>query len=476
MKITKRVKLLSLLLLSSLCVACSSTQTPSSSTDDNIKAISVTDLKSEISKDIQIIDIREQHQYIGWDSEESSGGHIKNAIDFPVSWLDIETNISKLNTELKRREIDKSKKTVIYSDKNIDDNTYNKFKELGFENLSTLDGGFVEYVNENLPVEKMPNYEVLVHPQWVYDLVNNKKPETFDNKDFKIIEIDFGKDKGDYEKGHIPSAIVIDDSLNRIEGKRILPNYDKMSDEEKFSYWNRPGDDVIESKLEDMGITKDTTVVVYGQNTTAAARLGVVLKYAGVEDVRLLNGGKNLVKSMDMPLEEGTNSYLPVKEFGVTIPNNPNILIDYEEELKLVEDKENSVIASVRSFVEYTGDKSGYTYINDAGEIKNARFAYAGSDPYNMEDYRNIDDTMFSYKLIAERWNKWGITKDKKISFHCGTGWRASETYFYALAMGYDDICVYDGGWYEWHLKEDSPKMEKGLPKDAPETKPNSFF
>jgi len=65
-------------------------------------------------------------------------------------------------------------------------------------------------------IEKMKNYEVLVHPQWVYDLVDNKNPDTFKGGDFKIVEIDFGKDKGDYEKGHIPGAITIDDSLNHI--------------------------------------------------------------------------------------------------------------------------------------------------------------------------------------------------------------------------------------------------------------------
>ena len=83
---------------------------------------------------------------------------------------------------------------------------------------------------------------------------------------------------------------------------------------------------------------------------------------------------------------------------------------------------------------------------------------------------------MFNYNFIKQRWDKWGITSDKNISFHCGTGWRASETYFYALSMGYKNICVYDGGWYEWHLKEDSPKKENGLPEDAPESEPNSFF
>lgn len=439
----------------------------------SIKKLEVNELNGS---DIQILDIRDESQYIGWDTEEGPGGHIKDAIDFPESWIDIESNKTKLSTELKRREIDASRKTVIYSNADIKEETYNKFLELGFKDLYVLNGGMTAYEKANLPIEKMENYQVLVSPKWVYDLTENKNPDTFKGGDYKIVEIDFGKDKGDYEKGHIPGAISIDDSLNHVEGERILVNYKNISEEDKFRFWNRPSDNVIRQKLQDMGITKDTTVILYGNNTTAAARCGVVMKYAGVEDVRLLNGGKKLLKYENMLLEEGKVENKSVKSFGVDIPQNPGVLIDYDEELKLVNDTENSVIASVRSFVEYKGEKSGYTYIKDAGEIKNARFAYAGSDPYNMEDYRNIDDTMFNYELINKRWQKWGITPDKKVSFHCGTGWRASETYFYALAMGWEDICVYDGGWYEWHLKENSPKKEKGLPDDAPETEANSFF
>ena len=93
----------------------------------------------------------------------------------------------------------------------------------------------------------------------------------------------------------------------------------------------------------------------------------------------------------------------------------------------------------------FIGNVSGYTYIGEAGDIAKARFGYAGSDPYSMEDFRNIDNTMFNYEMIKDRWVKWGIVPDKRISFHCGTGWRASETYWYSLALGYPDIHVYDG-------------------------------
>ena len=77
---------------------------------------------------------------------------------------------------------------------------------------------------------------------------------------------------------------------------------------------------------------------------------------------------------------------------------------------------------------------------------------------------------------MADRWKLWGITPDKRVVFHCGTGWRASETYFYAYAMGWNNIHIYDGGWYEWHKHKDSPRKPAGLPDDAPEQKPQEYF
>ena len=192
------------------------------------------------------------------------------------------------------------------------------------------------------------------------------------------------------------------------------------------------------------------------------------------KNIKFLNGGKTIWRLENRPLEAGIVTPQKAK-FGVQIPKNPNVVFTYEQERKLVDDK-NAVIASVRSFDEYLGKKSGYTYIEKAGDVANSRFAYAGSNPYAMEDFRNLDNTMFNYKIIDERWRLWGITPEKTVSFHCGTGWRAAETYYIAKALGWPRVGVYVGGWYEWSKKDGSPVKEKGLPKDAPEKEPQEFF
>ncbi|WP_065422713.1 rhodanese-like domain-containing protein [Clostridium sporogenes] len=440
-------------------------------TSSTKKDITINEAKKIIKDDKLIfVDLRPTEEYIGWNIDGNKGGHIEGAIDFPKEWFSIIKDDKKLEKELARRNINKDKKIVLYSNKEVDTKIINKLNELGYKDVSVLKDGMNAWAKDkNLPVDKMDNYKVLVHPRWVEDLVNGKKPDTYDGRPYKIIHLSFGKEASDYEKGHIKGALHIDDSLNHIPGPRVLSQYKYISEDKKEKFWNRPSDKDIEKKLLDLGITKDTLVILYGPNMTAASRCAAVMMYAGVEDVRILNGGIKRWKLDSMPLEKGVNKPVAVKNFGTKIPANPNVLIDLDEELKIVNDKK-SVVASIRSWPEYIGKVSGYTYIGEAGEIANARFGYAGSDPYHMEDYRNIDDTMFNYNIIRDRWKKWGITPDKRVSFHCGTGWRASETYMYALAMSWKNISIYDGGWYEWHLKKDTPRKEKGVPKDAPET------
>ena len=65
---------------------------------------------------------------------------------------------------------------------------------------------------------------------------------------------------------------------------------------------------------------------------------------------------------------------------------------------------------------------------------------------YNVPPQSRYTD----YHDIAAQWRAWGVTPDKRIAFYCGTGWRASEAFFYAYLMGWATIAVYDGGWWAW--------------------------
>lgn len=408
------------------------------------------------------VDTRSVDEYIGWPVNIEAEGHIKGAVDFPITWFSM-LHGRKLEQELIRRGITKNKTLILYN--NFGEEIKTPLTRMGYE-VQILKDGIKEWNNLKYPIERLNGYQTYVYPQWIDDLIDGKKVANYDGRKYVILEVSYRQKP----KGQIKNSIHIDDSLNHLRGERNFFKYKNIPLEVKQKFWNRPNDDKIEEILLSKGITKDTMVILYGPNLLAANRCAAVMKYAGVEDIRILNGGTKRLEKENYPFVKGYIKPVPVSEFGAEIPVNKDVLIDFDKELDLV-NSPTAVIASIRSWPEYIGKVTGYTYINVKGDIANSRFGYAGSDPYHMQDYRNIDNTMFNYNIMKKRWEKWGITSDKEVSFHCGTGWRASETYFYARAMGWKNIHVYDGGWYEWHMRKDAPRKTAGIPKDAPLSK-----
>ena len=69
---------------------------------------------------VQFVDVREEYQFIGWDSEEGPGGHIAGAMDFPASWLSLDVKPGTIDTELTRRGLKKNVKTVLYGNGSLE--------------------------------------------------------------------------------------------------------------------------------------------------------------------------------------------------------------------------------------------------------------------------------------------------------------------------------------------------------------------
>ena len=92
--------------------------------------------------------------------------------------------------------------------------------------------------------------------------------------DWKVFEVDWGAPKA-YLLSHILGPVTSTPTAWEAE-----PLWNKVSDEARF-----------QALLLENGIRHDTTVILYGRNTMAAARAAHLMMYAGVEDVRLLDGG-----------------------------------------------------------------------------------------------------------------------------------------------------------------------------------------
>src|SRR5204863_297548 len=68
--------------------------------------------------------------------------------------------------------------------------------------------------DETLPVERLPNYEKLVHTEWLRRLLDGERPEAAPAGQFLLFHVNFGVPE-EYEDGHIPGALYLD--TNRLE-------------------------------------------------------------------------------------------------------------------------------------------------------------------------------------------------------------------------------------------------------------------
>ncbi|NIT62027.1 MAG: thiosulfate sulfurtransferase, partial [Aliifodinibius sp.] len=193
-----------------------------------------------------------------------------------------------------------------------------------------------------------------------------------------------------------------------------------------------------------------------------AMRSAAILLYAGVKDVRILNGGITSWEDAGYELSTEEVEPDPVDDFGAEIPGRPELMIDTPEAKEYLSASDAELV-SVRSWPEFIGERSGYHYIEKKGRIPGAIFGNCGSDAYHMENYRNFDHTMREYQEVADTWIEEGLTPEKRLAFYCGTGWRGSEAFWNAYLMGWPKVSVYDGGWYEWSSDSHNP-IEKGEP------------
>lgn len=451
-KLSKKASLLSALVLTmALFAGCSNEKENQKVADIEVKTIATKELQDKLSDDSWVVvDTRINDAFNGWKLDEvERGGHIKGAVDFSANWLTVDSKDKEktLDKALETKGIEKDKNIVLYDANGKDaKEVANYLSEKGYKNLYTYN--VADWAkDESLPMESYENYEMIVPATIVNDILDGKKPETFENsKNIKIVEASWGEESEAYSKGHVPTSVHI--NTDTVEPP---PQWMLASDEELAKFAN------------DYGFTKDDTVIVTGPDVMASYRVAVVLRYIGINDVRVLNGGNNAWTSAGYELETKSNKPVAGNDFGATIPANPN-LIDTQAELKEMLKDSNNVLVDNRSWDEYIGKISGYSYHDKKGRIPGAVYGYAGTSATTLEDYRNIDNTMRNADEIKALWKDAGIDTNKHLMFMCGSGWRAAEVLTYANVMGFDNTSLYSDGWIGWSNDTSNP-TETGEPK-----------
>ncbi len=280
--------------------------------------------------------------------------------------------------------------------------------------------------------------KVFVAPEWVQSVIDGEQDES---DDYVILECAWGETADDpaYEEGHIKGALHM--------------NTDYVEESEN---WNIRTPEEIEKLAADYGITKDTTVICYGSTGTNSAddRVALAFLWAGVENVKCLDGGMEAWTKAGYETENGINEPEATEEaFGVTVPAHPEYIISMEDTKDKLENDENFKLVSIRSKAEFVGETSGYGYIDRAGEPKGAVWGHDTDDG----SYNNDDGTTVGMDVLEGYLAEAGVSMENEIAFYCGTGWRASIPFLICYENGYTNVSLYDSGWFEWQMNDDFP-------------------
>ncbi|MCV7178477.1 sulfurtransferase [Mycolicibacterium sphagni] len=249
-----------------------------------------------------------------------------------------------------------------------------------------------------------------------------------------------------YDIGHIPGAVKVDwhTDLNDPHVR------DYISGEQFAALMNRKG------------ISRDDTVVIYGDksNWWAAYALWVFTLF-GHQDVRLLNGGRDLWISdgrdtaLDVPTKTGTG--YPVVE------RNDTAIRAYKDDV--LASLGHSTLIDVRSPQEYTGERTHMPDYPEEGALRGGHIPSAVSVPW-----AKAADDSGRFRNRAELEEVYSFVKPgDDIIAYCRIGERSSHTWFVlTYLLGIPGVRNYDGSWTEWGNTVRVPIVAGAEPGSAP--------
>lgn len=406
----------------------------------------------------QLVDTRSIDAYNGWRlRDEARGGHIAGARALPFKWSAYLDWIEIVRS----KGIRPDRPTVIYGyDAEHTEAVATLFRSAGHVDVRVYHAFVDEWsADPSLPMDRLPRYRHLVPAEWLDRLITRGDPPEYGGNGFVVCHAHY-RNPDDHAEGHVPGAVSLDTLML-----------------ESPETWNRRSPAEVRDALLALGITTETTAVLYGRfgfpdnadpfpgssaGQLAAFRCAFIMLWAGVKDVRILNGGMQSWLDAGYPTSTDPVAPRPAHDFGIEVPAAPQLAVDLPDARRILAAPDANLV-SVRSWPEYIGEVSGYNYVEKKGRIPGSVFGNCGSDAYHMENYRNLDHTTREFGEILEAWRSAGITPEKENAFYCGTGWRGSEAFFNAWLMGWPRVAVYDGGWYEWSSDEANP-VETGDP------------
>ena len=231
------------------------------------------------------------------------------------------------------------------------------------------------------------------------------------NENIRIYDATITDDQ--YLQGHIPGAAFFD--------------HEKFSDPNSAYTYTILPEAELAAQIGNIGISKDSEVILYACGMIPyAARAWWVLRYAGHNNVRVLNGGLSAWKKSGGKIEQEARHYEPLIFKGRL---RPNMFADKEDVMEAMEEGDVSTV-NVLPLESY-----------EASHI-------VGSTCLPCTDLMQEMDSFLPDDKLALRLKE--KAKYKRIITYCGGGIAAAVNAMAHLMVGHENVAVYDGSMSEW--------------------------
>jgi thiosulfate/3-mercaptopyruvate sulfurtransferase len=229
-----------------------------------------------------------------------------------------------------------------------------------------------------------------------------------------------------YAEAHVPGAVSVD----LADWKSVSLSPDGLNDGNNWT-----------ERVGGLGITRDTEVVVYGENPTDAARVWWILKYLGVGQVAMLDGGWTAWQASGAATDDVT----PDVEAVAFVPEfQTERLVQIQE---LAANREAAAIIDTRSDAEYDG----------TGGPGQRHGHIPGAVHIEWKDFMTDDGRFRTAEEIQALLHERGIEPGGEQVVHCQSGGRASVAALALELAGYGPARNYYCGWSEWGASEETP-------------------
>ena len=202
-----------------------------------------------------------------------------------------------------------------------------------------------------------------------------------------------------------------------------------------------------------LGIDTDASVVVYDDNRTKdAARIWWILRYWGIKNVRLLNGGWAAWRATDGAVAK-EEPVIPVRT-GKLVPQAAR-LASKGSVLELLKGQDSQII-DARSTQEFCGE----------AVTAKRNGSMPGAKHLDWSEVIDLKTQKFkTSEELTKLFREAGIDPSRPAVTHCQSGGRASVMAFTLELMGAKDVRNYYKSWAEWGNAEDTP-IVKPTPKE----------